>query len=840
MWGRTLKDVFQRYKAMRGFHQRYQNGFDCQGLWVEVGVERELGLNSKQEIEEYGLAEFARRCREKVAWSAQAITEQSTRLGMWMDWGNDYYTFSDTNIEYIWRFLKVVHESGWLFRGHRSTEWCPRCGTSISQHELAGYYFEKTDPSLFVRFPLKDRRRRVTRRVDDHALDAARERRGCRAARRRVRAALERRLGRRRAVSGRSAGAHRAGYRARRARIRGAVRRSARCGCGHASRDPLGRGIAFGGKRDRAHRSGVRRRRTSSSPRRTISRFWRRSTRPGASTTATAGSTGSRRPRRRIRSSVSCTSAGSWSRPAEIHHRYPFCWRCETPLIFRLTDDWFIAADPLRQRLLDANATVDWVPDYFGKRMDDWLRNMGDWNISRKRYFGLPLPFYPCGCGQLTVIGSLAELRERATCGLEQLEELHRPWIDEVAIRCEGCGGDVRRDRGGRGRLARRRHRSVLDPRLAEPRVRRGRQCDRRGTWADPGGPPRPRLLGAMVPRRLGLGDARADPPLVLRAALHVGRAGRSRSVPSGALVREAARRDRTRDAREPRERDRRRRGLRAHGGRRDALDVLRAAAQSEHPLRLRAGRGGQAKAPHGLELRLVPRHLRRDRELQAPLRGSRPGSRGNRAATARPVAPRSGAELPRGGRGCLRGLPDRRRRPGVRVVRRRSLQLVHPPLATTVLGRRGRGRVPHALVRDRPGSARHRPDHAVPGRGSLEEPRRRDVRGRARERVPRRLAHPDRLALERHPPRGALGCAPGDRARPSSPPERRVEAPPASAPRGRLHSRPRDPRGRRASGRGGRGGAEREGGRVRRGSRRVREAASFGQARPGRPAPRL
>ena len=105
-WGRTLKDVFQRYKAMRGFDQRYQNGFDCQGLWVEVGVEQSLGLNSKREIEEYGLAEFAARCRERVAHYAEVITEQSRRLGMWMDWDDDYYTFSDTNIEYIWRFLR--------------------------------------------------------------------------------------------------------------------------------------------------------------------------------------------------------------------------------------------------------------------------------------------------------------------------------------------------------------------------------------------------------------------------------------------------------------------------------------------------------------------------------------------------------------------------------------------------------------------------------------------------------------------------------------------------------------------------------------------------------------
>src|SRR5215216_181998 len=122
-WGRTLKDVFQRYKALQGYDQRYQNGFDCQGLWVEVGVERELGLNSKREIEEYGLAEFAERCKERVAKYAEVITEQRRRL----------------------------------YKGHRSVEWCPRCGTSLSQHELLNSYAELTHPSLFVRFPLKGR-----------------------------------------------------------------------------------------------------------------------------------------------------------------------------------------------------------------------------------------------------------------------------------------------------------------------------------------------------------------------------------------------------------------------------------------------------------------------------------------------------------------------------------------------------------------------------------------------------------------------------------------------------------------------------------------------------------
>src|SRR5437870_2833939 len=158
-WGRALKDVFQRYKALRGFDQRYQNGFDCQGLWVEVEVEKELGLNSKREIEDYGLAEFAERCKARVAKYVGVMTEQSKRLGQWMDWGNDYLTFSDTNIEYIWRFLAETHRRGWLYKGHRSTQWCPRCGTSLSQHEQAGEenYVELEHPSLYVRFPLKGR-----------------------------------------------------------------------------------------------------------------------------------------------------------------------------------------------------------------------------------------------------------------------------------------------------------------------------------------------------------------------------------------------------------------------------------------------------------------------------------------------------------------------------------------------------------------------------------------------------------------------------------------------------------------------------------------------------------
>jgi isoleucyl-tRNA synthetase len=445
-WGRTLKDVFQRYKALRGFDQRYQNGFDCQGLWIEVGVERELGLNSKREIEEYGLAEFARKCREKVIWSASELTRGSKRLGQWMDWGADYFTFSDTNIEYIWRFLKLQHEQGRLYKGHRSTEWCPRCGTSISQHELtqAGVYQERSDPSLFVRFPLLERQREsivvwtttpwtlpanVAAAVNPDAEYGLRENGEWVAVARYPKETFTRVV----------PGSELVGW-----HYRGPF-------------DDLGPGsevdhvvipwdevsleegsgvvhIAPGaGQEDfelgRIHDLPVL------SPVDEAGRFydsygWLH----GLSTTEAADQIVGR-----------LAEKGFLIESGVYLHRYPHCWRCDTPLIWRVTDDWLIAVDELRQPLLDANATVEWTPAYMGKRMDDWLRNMGDWNISRRRYYGLPLPIYECECGQVTVVGSKTELAERAVSGLDQLEELRRPWVDEVPIRCEGCGETVRR-----------------------------------------------------------------------------------------------------------------------------------------------------------------------------------------------------------------------------------------------------------------------------------------------------------------------------------------------------------------------------------------------------------
>jgi isoleucyl-tRNA synthetase len=445
-WGRTLKDVFQRYKALRGFDQRYQNGFDCQGLWIEVGVEKQLGLNSKREIEQYGLAEFAHKCREVVAWSANELWRGSKRLGQWMDWGKDYFTFSDTNIEYIWRFLKTVHERGWLYLGHRSTEWCPRCGTSLSQHELSqsGVYQERADPSLYVRFPLKDHNHEalviwtttpwtlpanVAAAVKPDAEYGLRENGEWVAVARYPDDTFTRTVRGEELVGLRyegpfdtlSPGAsveHRVIPWEDVTLDQGTGIVHIATGCGAEDFElskvhdlpvlmPVDEGGRFYDEYGWLHR---------------------------LSTAEAADQiVGDLKERGLL------VEAGLYE------HSYPHCWRCDTPLIFRIADDWFISVEEVRPKLLEANATVEWTPEYMGKRMDDWLRNMGDWNISRRRFYGLPLPIYRCACGHVNLIGSKAELAQRAVRGLEQLDELHRPWIDGVVISCEACGGEVER-----------------------------------------------------------------------------------------------------------------------------------------------------------------------------------------------------------------------------------------------------------------------------------------------------------------------------------------------------------------------------------------------------------
>ncbi len=358
-WGRTLKDVFQRYKALRGFDQRYQNGFDCQGLWVEVEVEKALGLNSKRDIEEYGLAEFAERCKERVAHYSEVITDQDRRLGRWMDWDNDYYTFSDTNISYIWGFLKAVHERGWLYKGHRSTRVVPalRDVALPARAVRRGEYKELEHPSLYVRFPLEGARRRGDDRLDDDAVDAAGERRRRRQARRGVRAPRDGGWVAARGVPDEQATSTVAAARSSSAsntRARSTIcrpRKESRTGSSRGTRSRWTRAPASSTSRPAAGAEDFELSRVHGLPvLAPIDESGRMLPGYGALRGLLDGR--GRGPRHRgPPPSVSCSS-----RPGRITHRYPTCWRCGTPLVFRVVDDWFIACDEIRQPMLDANA----------------------------------------------------------------------------------------------------------------------------------------------------------------------------------------------------------------------------------------------------------------------------------------------------------------------------------------------------------------------------------------------------------------------------------------------------------------------------------------------------
>ena len=448
-WGRTYKDLYQRYRAMRGYDQRYQNGFDCQGLWVEVGVEKELGFTSKRDIERYGLDKFSERCRERVTKYSQVIADQSKRLGQWMDWDNSYYTMTDENIEYIWTFLQRCHEGGWLDQSESVRPWCVRCGTGLSQHELTDSYVEIAHPSVYLKLPILERKNEyflvwtttpwtltsnvalavnpeapyVKVRQDSKIYYLSQDTLGC------------------------LSGDH---------EILEEVKGSDLVGCFY--RGPFDHLPVQGGVRHQTvpwadveadEGTGIVHTAPGCGPEdHALSRQF------GLAVIAPLDENGyfidgfgwlSGKHVQKVASPIieDLKQRGLLYKEEEIVHRYPVCWRCHEEIVYRLVRAWDISVDELRPRLIEEAKKVEWDPPYAGKLMEDWLKNMGNWCISRSRFWGLPLPFYPCDCGNLIVIGSKEELRRRA---VEYKDvELHRPWIDEIKIRCDRCGREVSR-----------------------------------------------------------------------------------------------------------------------------------------------------------------------------------------------------------------------------------------------------------------------------------------------------------------------------------------------------------------------------------------------------------
>ena len=467
VWGRTYKDLYQRYHTMLGERQRYQNGFDCQGLWIEVEAEKELGFKNKRDIESYGIDRFVEYCKARTQRFADQITEQSIRLGMWMDWEHSYYTNSDENNYAIWDFLAACHRRELIYRGHDVMPWCPRCGTGLSNMELATEgYRELTHLSLTVRLPITaaghEDEDLLVWTTTPWTLSSN------------VAAAVhpdltyvlvEGRDGRRWWLSHgslpRVAKDAAVVREAKGSELVGLTYRGpfdelpAVDGVAHRVipwdevSDEEGTGIVHiapgCGQEDFALSKQFEL--AVIDPIDEFGRFregfgWQSGRYAGADDPDGADLA------REVADDLD--ARGLLVAREGYRHSYPVCWRCGTQVVFRLVDEWFISMDPLRAELSDATRRARWLPEGIGleERELDWLRNMADWMISKKRYYGLALPIWTCvECDAWEVIGSPDVLRERAVAGWDEFEghSPHRPWIDAVEIECVSCGGRSRR-----------------------------------------------------------------------------------------------------------------------------------------------------------------------------------------------------------------------------------------------------------------------------------------------------------------------------------------------------------------------------------------------------------
>lgn len=448
--GRTLKDVFQRFKNAQGFAQRFQNGFDCQGLWVEVEVEKENGFNSKKDIQDFGLENFTKACLARVDKFSKIQTEQSIRLGMFMDWKNSYYTNSQTNNLYIWYFLKTVWQKGWLIKKKSATTWCPRCETGLSQHEQADGYQMDTDTSVFLKFKLSDRDNEyvlawtttpwtlaanvllaintkfeyVKAKLDNQILYLAKD------------AADRLGLKNYNKIDAKTL---------LNLKYDSLFNIPAQKGIKHYITEwdqvnpSEGTGVVHiaPGCGQEDYELGKKLNADMLSPILDNGHFGE----------GYGNLTGKYAHGINDEIFEYLKSIDSLYKTEPITHRYPHCWRCKTKCLFKLENSWYINSDEIRPLLKEAAKKVDWHPKYISRRMQNWLDSMEDWMISRKRFYGLALPFYQCNCGELTVIGSKEELKEKAVNPklIDKLPSFHRPWIDEIEIKCPKCGKNVKR-----------------------------------------------------------------------------------------------------------------------------------------------------------------------------------------------------------------------------------------------------------------------------------------------------------------------------------------------------------------------------------------------------------
>lgn len=473
-WGRTYKDLWQRFYNMQGFAGRFQNGFDEQGLWVEVEVEKELGFKNKKDIEKFGIDKFVNLCKERVNKYSQIQTEQSKRLGYFMDWENSYHTSSDENNYAIWNFIKVCHQKGYLYKGRDSVPWCPRCGTAISQHEiLTEEYKEITHKAVFVKFKLQDSDENllawtttpwtlpsnVAIAVNPEFTYALYQNSKTEEKIIFLRTDL---------VEGVS--------RDIRKDLFGDDQQDWECIKDYKGQDLVG--LKYEGNFDELPA-------LKEVEHRVVAAKDLVNAEEGTGLVHLAPGAGEEdfkiakvenlavvesidESANYLEGFADLTSQNAKNNPDLIidklkekevlfkeekyKHRYPTCWRCKTELVWRVVDEWYIAMDKidpddkkgrtLRQEMVDVAGRINWIPKFGLDRELDWLKNMHDWLISKKRYWGLALPIWECAkCGNFEVVGSKEELEKKASEGWEKFEgnTPHRPWIDEVKVKCSKC-----------------------------------------------------------------------------------------------------------------------------------------------------------------------------------------------------------------------------------------------------------------------------------------------------------------------------------------------------------------------------------------------------------------
>jgi isoleucyl-tRNA synthetase len=453
-WGRTYKDLFQRFKAMQGHEMRYQNGFDCQGLWVEREEEKDLGLKDKKDIEKFGILRFVQACRKRVEKFSKIQSEQSIKLGYWMDWDNSYYTMSDNNILHNWHLLKAYFEKGWLYKGKDAVPWCPRCGTASSKHDIVTEgYKEVKHTALFMQFPVKGKSdeyfliftttpwtvpANVAIAVNEKIIYTKIKQDGLKywIAEKRLNEIkgeykiIEKKSGKQLEgieysmpysnLSMQKNSPHRVVLWDLASEEEGTGIVHIAPGCGTEDFD-LGKKLKF----------------------------------PAISPLDEAGNykEGYNEFSLKNYKEVNKLVIEDLEKRKFVYktnsykHRYPHCWRCGEELVFRLVNEWYIKSGEIRNKLISENKKINWYPEYGKVRQEDWFKNMGDWLISRKRYWGLPLPIWECECGEIVVIGSLEELKKKAVDKnkVDKLPEIHRPWIDEIKIKCSKCKKEVSR-----------------------------------------------------------------------------------------------------------------------------------------------------------------------------------------------------------------------------------------------------------------------------------------------------------------------------------------------------------------------------------------------------------